>query len=126
MPDAACLRVEVWGDRGRLLLEDPTFGDGISARLYAGKNGRGEFGHPIGEWLEIPASLYEVPGTQFTKTTAPPYMVSMGWMFHDMVRAIREGRPGSPNFAEAWHAQCVVEAVIQSQQTGHWLRVDEI
>jgi predicted dehydrogenase len=126
VPDAACLRVEVWGDRGRLLLEDPTFGDGISARLYAGRNGRGQFGAPIGEWLDIPASLYEVPGTPFTKATAPPYMVSMGWMFHDMVRSIREGRAGSPSFAEACHAQCVVEAVVQSQKSGQWLRIDDI
>jgi predicted dehydrogenase len=126
VPDSACLRVEVWGDRGRLLLEDPTFGDGISARLYAGRNGRGQFGTPLGEWLEIPAKLYEVPGTPFTKATAPPYMVSMGWMFHDMVRSIREGRPGSPNFEEAHHAQCVVEAVFRSEASGQWQRIDEL
>lgn len=126
VPDAACLRVEVWGDRGRLLLEDPTFGDGISARLYAGKAGQGEFGHPIGQWLDIPASLFEVPDTPFTKATAPPYMVSMGWMFHDMLRTIREGGPGSPSFAEALHAQKVVEAVVQSQQSGRWLRIADI
>jgi predicted dehydrogenase len=116
----------VWGDKGRLLLEDPTFGDGISARLYAGKNGHGQYGAPLGEWLDIPAEYYLVPGMQFTKATAPPYMVSMGWMFHDMVRSIREGRPGSPNFGEAYHAQRVVEAVIRSQQAGQWLRIDEI
>jgi predicted dehydrogenase len=126
VPDSACLRVEVWGDRGRLLLEDPTFGDGISARLYAGKNGRGEFGHPIGQYLEIPGELYRVPGTSFTKESAPPYMVSMGWMFSDMARTIREGGPGSPSFAEACHAQRVVEAVIESQQTGRWMRIEQI
>jgi predicted dehydrogenase len=126
VPDAACLRVEVWGDRGRLLLEDPTFGDGISARLYAAENGKGEFGHPIGKWIDIPAALYEVPGTPFTKVNAPPYMVSMGWMFHDIVRTIRDGGPGSPSFAEAWHAQRVVEAVILSQRTGRWTRIDEV
>ena len=69
VPDAACLRVEVWGDRGRLLLEDPTFGDGISARLYAAQTGHGEFGRPIGKFLDIPPELYKVPGTQFTGFT---------------------------------------------------------
>ena len=64
VPDAACLRVEIWGDRGRLLLEDPTFGDGISARLYAAENGRGEFGHPIGRSIDIPAGV--VRSTRYT------------------------------------------------------------
>jgi predicted dehydrogenase len=125
VPDAACLRVEIWGDRGRLLLEDPTFGDGISARLYAAETGQGVFGQRGGQWLEIPAALYEVPGTGITKDLAPPYMVSMGWMFHDMIRAIRQGGPGSPNFAEAFHAQQVVEAVVDSQRTGRWVRIEE-
>ncbi len=126
VPDAACLRVEVWGDRGRLLLEDPTFGDGISARLYAAKTGTNEYGFPIGQVLDIPAAYYEVPGTPFKKEGAPPYMVSMGWMFHDMVRTIREGGPGSPNFTEAHHAQQVVEAVIESQKSGRWMRVADM
>jgi predicted dehydrogenase len=126
VPDAACLRVEVWGDRGRLLLEDPTFGDGISARLYAAERGHGEFGHPIGKILDIPPELYKVPGTQFTKETAPPYMVSMGWMFSDMIRTIREGGPGSPSFAEALHAQRVVEAVVQSQQSKRWVAIADV
>jgi predicted dehydrogenase len=126
VPDAACLRVEIWGDRGRLLLEDPTFGDGVSARLYASKAGQGEFGYPLGQWQDLPERLYQVPGTGFSKASAPPYMVSMGWMFHHMVRAIREGGPGSPSFQEAHHAQQVVEAVIRSQTTGRAIRVDEV
>jgi predicted dehydrogenase len=125
-PDGAYLRVEVWGDRGRLLLEDPTFGDGISARLYAAECATHDLARPQGQQVDIPASLYEVPGTNFTKGTAPPYMVSMGWMFHDMVRTIREGGAGSPNFAEAYHAHRVVEAVMQSQQSGRWVKVDEV
>jgi len=124
VPDAAGLRVEVWGDRGRLLLIDPTFGDGISARLYAGDARMGAFGQETGQWRDIPGHLYQVPGTSFTKETAPPYMVSMGWMFHEMVQAIRAGRQGSPNFAEALHAQLVVEAVARSHQTGRRMCID--
>jgi predicted dehydrogenase len=125
VPDSACLRVEVWGDKGRLLYEDPSFGDGISARLYAGDGRLAEYPKTAGGWLEIPARHYEVPGLGFSKENAPPYMVSMGWMFHDMVRTIREGGAGSPNFAEACHAQRVVEAVVQSKQTRRWTRIDE-
>jgi predicted dehydrogenase len=126
VPDGAYLRVEVWGDRGRLLLEERTFGDGVSARLYAAENGTQDAGRALGEWVDIPRALYEVPGTNFTKENAPPYMVSMGWMFHDMVRTIREGGPGSPSFAEAWQAHRVVEAVLHSQQTGRRVRIDEV
>ena len=65
------------------------------------------------------------PGTPLHKDNAPPYMVSMGWMFHDMVSAIREGREGSPSFAEAAHVQRVVEAVLIADRERRWVRVDE-
>ncbi len=126
VPDSAVLRVEIWGDKGRLLLEDPSFGDGISARLYAGDGRPGQYPQGTGQWQEIPAHHYNVPGTGFSKENAPPYMVSMGWMFHDMVRTIREGGPGSPSFAEAYHAQRVVEAVVQSRQTRSWTRIEDV
>ncbi|MBV8805259.1 MAG: hypothetical protein JO042_09435 [Sinobacteraceae bacterium] len=125
VPDTEGLRFEVWGDRGRLLLTDPRFGDGISARLYGGKGRMGSYGEPSGTWLEIPPHYFEVPGTGFSKQNAPPYMVSMGWMFHDMLRTIREGGPGSPSFAEAVHAQRVVEAVIRSGNERNWIRIAE-
>lgn len=125
-PDSACLRVEVWGDRGRLLLVDPTFGDGISAKLYAGAAAPVNFGTECGAWLDIPASCYEVPGTNFTKETAPPYMASMGWMFHAMLGSVREGTPASPSFEEAFHAHCVVEAVRRSHTSRQWVRVADM
>jgi predicted dehydrogenase len=104
-------------------LTDPRFGDGISARLYAGKGRTGAYGEPNGAWLEIPPQYFEVPGTGFNKQNAPPYMVSMGWMFHDMLRTIREGGPGSPSFSEAVHAQQVVEAVVRSSNERSWIRI---
>lgn len=126
VPDGQALRVEVWGDKGRLLLVDPTFGDGVSAKLYAADGRRSDFGTEAGKWLEIPAELYAVPGLPFSKGNAPPYMVSMGWMFHGMLESIRSGRTPSPSFDEAYHAQCVVEAAIRSGETGRWVRVDEV
>lgn len=126
VPDSACLRVEIWGDSGRLLLEDPSFGDGISARLYAGDGRMSAYPAQSGSWQEIPGECFQVPGLPFRKETAPPYMVSMGWMFHDMVHAIRQGRAGSPSFAEALHAQQVVEAVIESGRTRAWTRIDDV
>ena len=124
VPDTDGLRLEIWGDRGRLLYLDPRFGDGISARLYAGAAHVVDYGKPGGGWLDIPDEYFRVPGTPFSKSNAPPYMVSMGWMFHDMLRAIRENARGSPSFAEAVHAQRVVEAVLRSEREGSWVQVD--
>lgn len=111
--------------RGRLLLIDPTFGDGVSARLYGGDARMHAYGQAAGEWLETPERYYRVPGTSFSKENAPPYMVSMGWMFQDMIRTIAEGGPGSPSFEEACHAHCVVEVVELSQKSRRWIRIDE-
>jgi len=126
IPDTAGFRFEVWGDRGRLLLKDPRFGDGVSARLYGGDARPMPYGEPAGTWLDIPPALFAVPGTTMSKANAPPYMVSMGWMFHDMLRTIREGGPGSPNFTEAAHVQRAVEAVIVSDRQRRWVRPAEL
>lgn len=126
VPDGPVLRVELWGDRGRLLLTDPTFGDGISARLYAGDARKRAFGAEAGAWLEIPEALYRVPGTPFDKASAPPYMVSMTRLFADMLEAVRESREGSPSFEEAWRTQRVIEAMSLSHQARRWIKVDEL
>jgi predicted dehydrogenase len=123
VPDAPWLRLDVWGDKGRLLLTDSSFGDGVSARLYGGQARIAAPGESAGTAIEIPPELYRVPGTPFTRKDAPPYMVSMCWLFHDMLRSIETGRDGSPSFAEAVHAQSVVESVLQSHP-GEWPRLD--
>jgi predicted dehydrogenase len=126
VPDTGGFRFEVWGDQGRLLLEDPRFGDGVSARLYAGDARSRPYGELAGSWLDIPEDLFVVPGTGINKSNAPPYMVSMGLMFHDMLRTIRDGGPGSPNFTEAAHVQRAVEAVMISDRERRWVRPAEL
>lgn len=124
VPDAAGLRFEVWGDKGRMLLVDPGFGDGISARLYRGDARPVDYGQSAGEWLEIPKEYFAVPGTPFNVDNAPPMMVSMGWMFHHMLAAIEGSEAASPSFSEAVHAQQVVEAVLQSSRDRSWKSID--
>jgi len=126
VPDTAGLRAELWGDRGRLLYEDPSFGDGVSARLFAGDASPVAYGHQSGSWLDIPAHLYEVPGTAINKANAPPFMLSMAWMFHDMLRTIRHGGPGSPSFGEAAHVHRAVEALGRAHEERRWVRLDEL
>lgn len=122
--DGPGVRLELWGTAGRLVYTDPTFGDGISASLYAGQPEPFEYGKSSGQWLETPERLYQVPGTGFTRESAPPYMVSMGWMFHDMLEAIEHRRAPSPSFDEAAHAHAVVEAVVESGRSGRWVDIE--
>ncbi len=121
--DGPGVRLEIWGTNGRLHYVDPSFGDGVSARLYAGSVEPYVHGERTGKWLEVPEEYFQVPGTEMTKGNAQPFVVSMGWMFHDMLDAIEKGRAGNPSFEEAAHAHAVVEAVIQSGQTGQWVEI---
>ncbi len=124
--DGPVLRVELFGSRGRLVLSDLSFGDGISARLYAGDSRKRPFGTEAGGLQDIPESLYQVPGTTFDKSNAPPYMVSMTRLFADMLGAVRSGREGSPSFEEAYQVQRVIEAVTLSHQTRRWVHIAEM
>lgn len=122
MPDTEGWRVEVWGDRGRLLLSDPTFGNGLGAKLFAGDGAPVTFGERVCRELPIDERLYRVPGSTIA-TGAPQPFAAMDWMFNDMVSAIREGREGSPSFSEAVEAQKVVEAVEAGAAERRWARI---
>jgi predicted dehydrogenase len=124
--DGPALRVELFGSRGRLLLNDPSFGDGVSASLYAGDARKHAFGTAAGSLQQIPDELYRVPGTPFDRANAPPYMVSMTRLFSDMLRAVRSGSEGSPSFEEAYQVQRVIEAVTLSHQARRWVRIAEL
>jgi predicted dehydrogenase len=113
VPDTEGLRLEIWGDRGRLLLVDSSFGNGLSAKLYAGDARLMDYGERICAEVPIDPKFYRVPGSAYA-TGEPKPFVAMDWMFTDMVRAIREGREGSPSFTEAAEVHKVVDAVIRA------------
>jgi predicted dehydrogenase len=115
-PDGQYLRVELWGDRGRLLLDDPSFGDGVSARLRLGEARIPGPAESSGREVEIPAEFFRVAGTPITRENATPYISSMCHLFADMLYSIENGHEGSPSFAEAVHAHSVMDAVLQSNQ----------
>jgi predicted dehydrogenase len=125
MPDTEGWRVEVWGDRGRLLLSDPSFGNGFGAKLYAGDARPVPFGERVCAEVPIDDRYYRAPGSE-TATGAVQPFVAMDWMFGDMVRAIREGREGSPSFSEAAEVHKVVEAVEIGCAERRWVRVQSL
>ncbi|ATE66497.1 Gfo/Idh/MocA family protein [Rhizorhabdus dicambivorans] len=125
VPDTEGWRVEIWGDRGRLLLVDNSFGNLLSAKLYAGDGRLLTYGERTCAEVDIDPAFYAVPGTT-TAETGPRPFVAMDWMFANMVQAIRSGGEGSPSFTEAAAVHRVVEAVEQASAERRWLRMDEL
>lgn len=125
VPDTEGWRVEVWGDRGRLLLVDNSFGNLMSAKLYAGDARLLTYGARTCEEVTIDPAYYAVPGTT-TGATEPRDFVAMDWMFANMVEAIRQRREGSPSFTEAAAVHRVVEAVERANEERRWIRMSEM
>lgn len=125
VPDTEGWRVEIWGDRGRLLLVDDSFGNFPSARLYAGDTRLLTYGQRTCEEVQIDPSLYMVPG-MIGSTPEPRPFAAMDWMFSNMVNAIRNGTEGSPSFSEAAAVHRVVEAVERANLERRWIRMDEM
>lgn len=124
VPDTEGWRVEIWGDHGRLLLVDNSFGNLLSAKLYAGDGRLLTYGERTCAEVEIDPAFYDVPGTISGETGPRPY-VAMDWMFAKMAEAVRSGSEGSPSFAEAASVHRVVEAVEQASAERSWVRIAE-
>ncbi len=45
---------------------------------------------------------------------------------HDFLLALRSGKPFSPNFADGWANQEVLDAALASARNGHWTRVKAV
>ncbi|MFV3075009.1 Gfo/Idh/MocA family protein [Niveispirillum fermenti] len=123
VPDTEGWRVEVWGDRGRLLLTDSSFGNGLSAQLHAGDARPVPYGERACRPVTIEERFHRVPGCT---ATGPRPLIAMDWMFADMVQAIRTGGEGSPSFTEAAAVQKVVEAVERASAERCWLRPHDL
>ena len=59
-------------------------------------------------------------------TQAPSFARSHAECQYQFLRAIWDDRPPSPSLAEGLHIQQVMEAAIQSAQTGHWVNLAEV
>jgi predicted dehydrogenase len=124
MPDAPGYRLEVCGSRARALAEDNGFCD-TTTKLYVGSTARpAQRGARNGAIVDLPARLFEIEGTQFSKDNSPQFLVPLTALFADMVRCIRNGESkGSPSFAEAAHAHSAMLAVVRSMESRRWEKV---
>lgn len=121
--------LQVMGSKGRFVARDSDlcFCDASSTTLFYGDTRLRDHMGERGSLVELPDRFFEVPGTPFSKSNAPMYKIPLSWMFRDMARVIRTGSgDGSPSFDEAYHAQCVVEAVEQSWKTRRWVRISDV
>lgn len=124
--DAGGYFLEVLGSRGRFVVRDPSFADAPTATLYHGDSRLRDHSKEIGSFVELPDRLFQVPGTPFSRSLCPPFAMPMAAMFTDMIGAIREGREGSPSFEEATHVHRAVEAVMQSERTRAWVKLEDV
>lgn len=125
VPDTEGWRVEIWGDRGRLLLVDDSFGNFPSARLYAGDGRLLTYGQRTCEEVTVDPALYVVPGMADSSPEPRPF-AAMDWMFSHMVDAIRTGAEGSPSFTDAAAVHRVVEAVERANIERRWVRMADM
>lgn len=125
VPDTEGWRVEVWGDKGRLLLTDPSFGNAPLAELYAGDARFIEFPQRTCHRVKIEPEWYDVPGV-VADPGVPRPMVAYDYMFRNMVDAIRGTAKASPSFAEAADIHRFVEAVELANAERRWVRMEEL
>jgi len=123
MPDTEGWRVEIWGDKGRLLLTDPSFGNGFGQKLYAGDSTLMPFGQRICAEVAIEERFRRVPGGSGELDT--PF-IAMDWMFERMIAAIEGRAAASPSFAEAAHVQRAVEGLLISSREGRRVQLADI
>lgn len=126
VPDTEGWRVEIWGEKGRLLLTDSTFGNLLNAKLFAGDASMPQtYGERVCSEVPIDPEFFCVP-EMVDQLTEPRPFVAMDWMFSQFVVAIRNGGKASPSFEEAAAVHRVVEAVERASEERRWVRMNEM
>jgi predicted dehydrogenase len=124
VPDNEGFRLEIWGDKGRILYTDPSFGNGFGQRLFAGDTSLVPFGQRAGAEVEIDPKYFAVPGKGQAESGQ---FIAMDWMFTAMASHVRgESTTSSPSFAEAAAAHRVVEALFVADRERRTVRVADL
>lgn len=122
VPDTEGWRIEIWGDKGRLLLTDPTFGNGITQKLYAGDTRLMPYGQRACAEVQIEPRFFS-PFPDRQSGTSPQPFAAMDWMFASMAAAVRGEGTASPSFEEAAAAHHVVEALFSAAAQRRSVRI---
>ena len=112
--------LDAFGSNGRFVATAPSFPTSRDTVLQAGRLGAAL------ETIEIPARLLHTPEIGLTAEAPMQPAHPMALSMHRMVEAIRGDGRASPDFAQAWTVERILEAARRSAAERRWLRLAEI
>jgi predicted dehydrogenase len=113
--------LEAFGSRGRFVARAPTFPTSRDTALHAGAlDGTGM------EKIEIPERLLKTREVAIDDTVEPNASHPMALSMNRMAQVIRGAGQASPDFAQAWTVERVLEAARRSAQERRWVGSGEI
>ena len=112
--------LDAFGSNGRFRLEAPSFPTSRDTVLRAGRLGAAL------ETIEIPERLLQTPEIGLTAQAPIPPAHPMALSMHRMVEAIRGNGSASPDFAQAWTVERILEAARRSAAERRWVGLTEV
>jgi predicted dehydrogenase len=112
--------IDVFGDKGRLVAESPTFPTSRDCVLRGGGLGGAM------EGIALPDALEPVPGIALDWQSDPQPSFPMACSMQAMVAAIRGEGAASPDFATALEIERLQESIRLSSAERRWVAVDDV
>jgi len=112
--------LDIYGTKGRLRAQSPTFPTARDCRLFGGQLGGSM------EEIALPDAFKADPAVGLDWTAAVPPSFPMALSMNAMVRAINGEGNASPDFARAFEIERLLEAVRLSSERRHWVRTDSV
>jgi predicted dehydrogenase len=105
------------GEGGTLQVDDALMGVGAGAVIRGARHDDNRF-----ETLPVPDHLWgDVDRADYFSSLFPALFLKQSIGDRLFIDAILEGRQGSPSFADGLKAQSVIDAAIESHQSGTWV-----
>jgi len=120
-PLAAGWSLDIFGARGRILAQSPSFPTSRDTTLHAGQLGEAALTR-----IDIPERLRRGPDITIDANAAIQATHPMALSMHAMAQAIRGQGQARPDFAQAWDVERMLEAARLSMAARRWVRLDEI
>lgn len=113
-------RLDVYGTKGRLRAQSPTFPTARDCELFAGKTGGAM------ERVALPDAYKSHPeiALDWQAEVQPSYPMALS--MYAMVRAIEGQGKASPDFARAYEIECLQEAIRISSAERRWIKPSDI
>jgi len=120
-PLGAGWSLDVFGSKGRMLVQAPSFPTSRDTTLHAGRLGDAGLRR-----IEIPERLLRTPAVALDADAPVPPSYPMALSMNAMARAIEGHGRARPDFAQAWQVERIQEAIRRSALERRWIRLTEI